>query len=106
VTDFAIVKAGGKQYRVSTGDTVRVESLPADQGDTVTLDDVLMLSLDGNVEVGNPTINGATVEAEVVGKGRDKKVVILKFKAKTRYRRKNGHRQHYTDLRVTNINSG
>ncbi|KAA1296363.1 MAG: 50S ribosomal protein L21 [SAR202 cluster bacterium] len=106
MTDFAIVKAGGKQYRVSTGDTVRVESLPADQGDTVTLDDVLMLSLDGNVEVGNPTINGATVEAEVVGKGRDKKVVILKFKAKTRYRRKNGHRQHYTDLRVTNINSG
>ena len=58
------------------------------------------------MEVGNPTINGATVEAEVVGKGRDKKVVILKFKAKTRYRRKNGHRQHYTDLRVTNINSG
>ncbi len=106
MTDFAIVKAGGKQYRVSTGDTVRVESLPADQGDTVTLDDVLMLSLDGNVEVGNPTINGATVEAEVVGKGRDKKVVILKFKAKTRYRIKNGHRQHYTDLRVTNINSG
>jgi len=106
VTDFAIVKAGGKQYRVSTGDTVRVESLPADQGDTVTLNDVLMLSMDGNVEVGNPTINGATVEAEVVGKGRDKKVVILKFKAKTRYRRKNGHRQHYTDLRVTNINSG
>ena len=106
MTDFAIVKAGGKQYRVSTGDTVRVESLPADQGDTVTLDDVLMLSLDGNVEVGTPTINGATVEAEVVGKGRDKKVVILKFKAKTRYRRKNGHRQHYTDLRVTNINSG
>ena len=106
MTDFAIVKAGGKQYRVSTGDTVRVESLPADQGDTVTLDDVLMLSLDGNVEVGNPTINGATVEAEVVGKGKDKKVVILKFKAKTRYRRKNGHRQHYTDLRVTNINSG
>ena len=106
MTDFAIVKAGGKQYRVSTGDTVRVESLPADQGDTVTLNDVLMLSLDGNVEVGNPTINGATVEAEVGGKGRDKKVVILKFKAKTRYRRKNGHRQHYTDLRVTNINSG
>ena len=106
MTDFAIVKAGGKQYRVSTGDTVRVESLPADQGDTVTLDDVLMLSLDGNVEVGNPTINGATVEAEVVGKGRDIKVVIFKFKAKTRYRRKNGHRQHYTDLRVTNINSG
>ena len=106
MTDFAIVKAGGKQYKVSTGDTVRVESMPADQGDTVTLNDVLMLSMDGNVKVGNPTIHGATVDAEVVGKGKDKKKVILKFKAKTRYRRKNGHRQHYTDLRVTNINAG
>jgi len=106
VTDFAIVKAGGKQYRVSTGDTIRVESLPADQGDTVTLDDVLMISHDGDVIVGTPTIEGATVDAEVVAKGKDKKIVILKFKAKTRYRRKNGHRQHYTDLRVTNISSG
>tara|TARA_B100001146_G_C16079172_1_gene389850 strand:+ start:411 stop:731 length:321 start_codon:yes stop_codon:yes gene_type:complete len=106
VTDFAIVKAGGKQYRVSTGDTIRVESLPADQGDTVTLDDVLMISHDGDVIVGTPTIEGASVDAEVVAKGKDKKIVILKFKAKTRYRRKNGHRQHYTDLRVTNISTG
>jgi large subunit ribosomal protein L21 len=106
VTDFAIVQAGGKQYRVSAGDTIRVESLPADQGDTVTLDDVLMISHDGDVIVGTPTIEGATVDAEVVAKGKDKKIVILKFKAKTRYRRKNGHRQHYTDLRVTNISSG
>ena len=106
MTDFAIVQAGGKQYRVSAGDTIRVESLPADQGDTVTLDDVLMISHDGDVIVGTPTIEGATVAAEVVAKGKDKKIVILKFKAKTRYRRKNGHRQHYTDLRVTNISSG
>lgn len=106
MTDFAIVQAGGKQYRVSAGDTIRVESLPADQGDTVTLDDVLMISHDGDVIVGTPTIEGATVDAEVVAKGKDKKIVILKFKAKTRYRRKNGHRQHYTDLRVTNISSG
>ena len=106
MTDFAIVQAGGKQYRVSAGDTIRVESLPADQGDTVTLDDVLMISHDGDVIVGTPTIEGASVDAEVVAKGKDKKIVILKFKAKTRYRRKNGHRQHYTDLRVTNISSG
>ena len=106
MTDFAIVQAGGKQYRVSAGDTIRVESLPADQGDTVTLDDVLMISHDGDVIVGTPTIEGASVDAEVVAKGKDKKIVILKFKAKTRYRRKNGHRQHFTDLRVTNISSG
>jgi|TARA_B100001750_G_scaffold248539_1_gene280853 large subunit ribosomal protein L21 len=106
VNDFAIVKTGGKQYRVSTGDTIRVELMPADQGDTVTLDDVLMISHDGNVLVGNPTIEGASVDTEVVAKGKDKKIVILKYKAKTRYRRKNGHRQHYTDLRVTNISSG
>ena len=106
MTDFAIVQAGGKQYRVSAGDTIRVESLPADQGDTVTLDDVLMISHDGDMIVGTPTIEGASVDAEVVAKGKDKKIVILKFKAKTRYRRKNGHRQHFTDLRVTNISSG
>ena len=106
MTDFAIVQAGGKQYRVSAGDTIRVESLPADQGDTVTLDEVLMISHDGDMIVGTPTIEGASVDAEVVAKGKDKKIVILKFKAKTRYRRKNGHRQHFTDLRVTNISSG
>ena len=103
MTDFAIVKAGGKQYRVSTGDTIRVELLPADQGDTVTLDDVLMISHDGDVIVGTPTIEGASVDTEVVAKGKDKKIVILKFKAKTRYRRKNGHRQNFTDLRITDI---
>ena len=105
MSDFAIVHTGGKQYRVTAGDTIRVEKLPGDQGDTVTLDDVRMTSIDGEVSIGNPVISGASVTAEVVGQGKDKKVIVFKYKAKTRYRRKKGHRQQYTDLRVTEITS-
>ena len=77
--------------------------IPGDEGDAIEFDQVLMLSQDGNVSVGAPTVDGARVTAEVVGKGRAKKIIVFKYKAKTRYRRKNGHRQHYTDLRVINI---
>ena len=101
--DYAIFQTGGKQYRVKEGDTIRVESIPGDEGDAIEFDQVLMLSQDGNVSVGAPTVDGARVTAEVVGKGRAKKIIVFKYKAKTRYRRKNGHRQHYTDLRVINI---
>ena len=103
MADYAIVQTGGKQYRVETGDTIRVETLPGDEGDTVELDDVLMVSRDGTVTLGDPTVPGARVTTEVVGRGRDKKVIVFKYKAKTRYRRKNGHRQPYTDLKVTRI---
>ena len=101
--NFAIIQTGGKQYKVTNGDTIRVESIPGDQGDIITLDDVRMASLDGNVSIGNPTVSGASVTAEVVDTGKNKKIVVFKYKAKTRYRRKNGHRQQYTDLRVTDI---
>ena len=102
--NVAIIQTGGKQYKVSNGDTIRVEYIAtADQGDIITLDDVMMTSLEGNISIGNPTISGASVTAEVVGNGKDKKIVVFKYKAKTRYRRKNGHRQQYTDLRVTDI---
>ena len=101
--NFAIIQTGGKQYKVSNGDTIRVESMPGDQGDIVTLDDVRMTSVDGNISIGNPNVTGASVKAEVVENGKDKKIVVFKYKAKTRYRRKNGHRQQYTDLRVTDI---
>jgi len=103
LADYAIVQTGGKQYKVQAGDTFRVESLPGDQGDEVTLEDVLLLSQDGNVTVGEPLVAGARVTTEVVGKGRGKKIIIFKYKPKTRYRRKNGHRQAYTELRVTGI---
>ena len=101
--DYAIVKTGGKQYRVHTGDVFRVESLPGYRGDVIELSDVLLVSMDDTVFVGSPTIPGATVVTEVVDKGKDKKVIVFKYKAKTRYRRKNGHRQLYTDLKVTDI---
>ena len=103
--DYAIVQTGGKQYRVQTGDTIRVESLPGDEGDTVELTEVLMVSQDGNVTLGEPTVAGAKVTTEVIGKGKDKKIIVFKYKAKTRYRKKNGHRQLYSDLRVTGIST-
>ena len=103
MTTYAIVRSGGKQYRVQAGDTIRVESLPGDDGDPIELDDVLMVSNEGEVTIGTPTVAGAKVSAQVTAQGKAKKVVVFKYKAKTRYRRKNGHRQHYTDLRVTGI---
>jgi len=103
MADYAIVQTGGKQYRVASGDKIRVEKLPGDVGDEVLLDDVLMLSIDGEISVGAPTIDGAKVTTEVVAVGKDKKIVVFKYKAKTRYRRKNGHRQPYTELKVTGI---
>ena len=106
MNDFAIIQTGGKQYRVKDGDTIRVESLPDDEGDTVVIKDVRMLSLNGQINVGTPMVPGASVTTEVVNKGKDKKVVVFKYKAKTRYRRKAGHRQPYTDLRISEISSG
>lgn len=103
MSEYAIVQSGGKQYRVRTGDTFRVESIPGDIGDTVELTDVRMVSLDGDVTLGNPTVEGAKVVTEIEGNGKGKKIIVFKYKSKTRYRRKNGHRQHYTDLRVTDI---
>ena len=106
MNDFAIIQTGGKQYRVKDGDTIRVESLPDDEGDTVVIKDVRMLSLNGQINVGTPMVPGASVTTEVVNKGKDKKVVVFKYKAKTRYRRKAGHRQPYTDLRISEISNG
>ena len=101
---YAIVHTGGKQYRVAPGDTLRVEYLPADEGDLVELEDVRMLSDEGgDVTLGSPAVEGAKVTAEVLAQGRAKKVIVFKYKAKTRYRRKNGHRQNFTELRVTDI---
>jgi large subunit ribosomal protein L21 len=106
LADYAIVQTGGKQYKVQTGETFRIESVPGDEGDEVTLDEVLALSQDGALTIGEPTISGARVTTEVVGKGRSKKLIVFKYKSKTRYRRKNGHRQSYTELRVTGISLG
>ena len=103
MVDYAIVQTGGKQYRVSAGDTIRVELIAGDIGDTVELTDIRMVSADGEVQLGTPTVGGARVVTEITENGKGKKIVVLKYKAKIRYRRKKGHRQRYTDLTVTDI---
>lgn len=98
---FAIVQAGGKQYRVAEGDVLRLEKIEAEAGAVVDLP-VLLLGGDATV-VGSPTVEGAKVSAEVVGHGRGDKVHVYKFKAKSNYRRHIGHRQPYTEVKITKI---
>ncbi len=100
---YAVVKTGGKQYRVSKDDIMKVERLPGEAGDIITLDEVLMLGDGGNVTVGEPMISGAAVAAEILEQKRDKKIIVFKKRRRQNYRRKNGHRQHLTVLRVTDI---
>ena len=87
---YAIIATGGKQYKVSEGDVLKIEKLTSSVGETVTFDQVLLVS-DAEVVVGNPTVAGATVTASVVGEGKDKKVIVYKYKRKTGYHKKNGH---------------
>src|SRR5579862_7242666 len=100
---YAVVETGGKQYRVSPGDIVEVELLPAEPGATVTLDRVLLVSHEGETQVGAPVVPGATVVATVIGEGRGKKIIVFRYKSKKRYRRTTGHRQDYTYLTITDI---
>ncbi len=99
---YAVVKTGGKQYRVAVGDKLKVESLNAEEGDKVTLDHVLMIGDGDKVEVGTPTL-GKTVEATVLSNGRGKKLRIVKFRRRQNSRTRNGHRQNYTELEITAI---
>ena len=100
---YAIVQTGGKQYKVEKGDVIRVESIPEPDGGQIELRDVRLVSRNGEVFLGSPTVKGAKVTAEVVEHAKSKKVVVFKYKSKTRYRRRTGHRQQYTDLKVTRI---
>ncbi len=100
---YAIVRSGGKQHRVEEGRAVNVERLPVEEGETVELAEVLLIADDGDVTVGTPLIEGARVLAQVEGHGRDKKIIVFKYKAKVRTRKKTGHRQHFTRLAVTEI---
>lgn len=100
---YAIIRSGGKQYRVREGDRIAVERLDAAEGDTVTIGDVLLLETDGNTQVGTPVVDGASVTARVERQMRDRKVTIFKYKNKTRKRTTRGHRQHLTELTITGI---
>lgn len=102
---YAIIETGGKQYRVKEGDTLVVEKLEAEQGDTVTIDNVLAVSKDGKLVVGNPVVDGAKIEAKVVEQGKSKKIIVFKYKPKKDYRKKQGHRQLYTKLIIEKIDA-
>ena len=101
---YAIIATGGKQYKVAEGDIIRVEKLGVEAGQTVTFDQVLVVN-NGEVKVGNPTVEGATVTATVVGEGKAKKVIVYKYKRKSGYHKKNGHRQQFTQLKIEKINA-
>ncbi|MEM1379992.1 MAG: 50S ribosomal protein L21 [Pseudomonadota bacterium] len=101
---YAVVKTGGKQFRVTAGDVIHVEKLAGDAGEKVTLDKVLMVGGD-KVQVGAPLIEGATVEAEIVEQTRAPKIVVFKKRRRQNYRRKKGHRQEMTTLKINSINA-
>ena len=105
MTEFAIIATGGKQYPVSVGDVVRVEILPGDlkKGDKVVFDQVLLVDKGKDTSIGTPTIPGATVEGIFQTAGRGKKVLVVKYKAKSKYHKKNGHRQGYSEVKISAI---
>ena len=100
---YAIIRSGGKQYRAEVGATVDVDRLPQAVGDTVEVDDVLLVADGDEVKVGQPNVEGASVAATVVEQFRGKKIIVYKYRQRTTYRRKQGHRQHYTRLRIDEI---
>lgn len=100
---YAIIKTGGKQYKVSEGDLVRVEKLAYEVGDTVDFDQVLLVSNNGELKVGSPVVEGAKVSATVEDQNKDKKIVVYKYKPKKQYRKKQGHRQPYTLVKINRI---
>jgi large subunit ribosomal protein L21 len=101
---YAVIKTGGKQYRVSEGDRLRVEKLEGAKGDQVELTEVLMLGGE-RVAIGSPLVQGAKVSAQIVAQGLGKKIIVFKMRRRKRYRNKTGHRQPFTELQVTGISA-
>jgi large subunit ribosomal protein L21 len=102
---YAVIKTGGKQYRVSAGEKLKVESLPAEVGAEITLDEVLMVGDGDNVKIGSPTLAGASVKAMVVSHGRGEKLKIFKMRRRKHYRKTLGHRQNYTEIQISGISA-
>lgn len=103
---YAVIRSGGKQYRVSPGQRIRLERLDGDAGDTISFDDVLLVSGGGEVAVGTPTVASASVSGEILEQGRGRKINVFKYKSKTRYRRLRGHRQLHTAVLVNEVALG
>ena len=100
---YAIIETGGKQYRVSEGDVLRIEKLSADEGETIELDKVLALSNDSELQVGKPWLKEAKVTAKILQHGKADKIIVFKYKPKKNYRRKQGHRQPFTEIQIEKI---
>ncbi len=100
---YAIIESGGKQYKAVPGSTIEVDRLPNEEGKSITLKDVLLVANDGEITVGTPTVKGASVKAKVLEHFKGRKIIVFKYKARNNYRRKNGHRQHYTRLEIEKI---
>ena len=100
---YAIIKTGGKQYRVAEGDVITVEKLTAEAGDSVTFDEVLAIVDGANTKVGKPLVDGAKVTAKVEAQGKARKILVFKYKAKSNYRRRQGHRQPFTKVAIEKI---
>jgi large subunit ribosomal protein L21 len=101
---YAVIRTGGKQHRVVQGDVLRVERLPGDVGSSITFDEVLLLGGD-KVAVGKPLVSGARVQAEITAQERAKKIIVFKMRRRKNYRKKRGHRQWYTEVKITGISA-
>ena len=103
---YAIIRTGGKQYRVEPGQTIRIPSLEGEAGDAITFDEVIFGGEGSDVRTGVPTLSGASVSGEIVKHGRDKKIVVFKMKRRKNYAKKQGHRQGFTEVRINDITLG
>lgn len=101
---YAIIKTGGKQYKVTEGDIIKIEKLGVDAGETITFDEVLAVN-NGSLVVGDPIVKDANVSATVIEEGKSKKIVVFRYKRKTGYNKKKGHRQPYTKVKIEKINA-
>jgi len=102
---YAVIKTGGKQYRVEAGEKIRIEQILAEIGSELVIDQVLMLADGENISLGKPLVNGATVKATVLGQGRHDKVRIFKMRRRKHYQKHQGHRQNYTEIQITGISA-
>lgn len=102
---YAIIKSGGKQHRVKVGLRLKLEKLPGEPGDTISLDEVLLVSDNGKTQVGDPLVAKASVKAQILSQTRDDKITVIKFKRRKKYRRKQGHRQSITRVKITEIHA-
>jgi len=102
---YAVIKTGGKQYRVCAGEKIKIEQIPADVGAEISLDQVLMVGEGDSVRIGTPVLSGATVTARVIAQGRHPKVNVFKMRRRKHYQKHQGHRQNYTELEIGSINA-